>query len=71
MHFLIQVSNHPGAGSRLPTTEASNSWQTVYDGPIATATEAREAVNKLSDFYRNARCFKGLNIGKLHYAVLR
>lgn len=69
--YTLQVSNHKGAGARIPTQEASESWQTVYDGPIATPHEAREAVEKLSAMYRHARAFKGANVGKMYYAVLR
>ena len=71
MTYTLQVSNHPGAGSRIPTTAAAASWETVYDGPVATAAEAREAVEKLSAFYRHARAFRGKGIGRLWYAVLR
>lgn len=70
--YTLQVSNHPQAGLRVPTDEAQASWQTVYDGPIATPAEARAAIDKLSDMYRCARGFRGnRTIGKLWYAVLR
>lgn len=68
MTYTLQVSNHGEAGSRLPSEDAAKSWQTVYDGPIATA---REAVDKLAAFYRHARAFRGKAVGKLYYAVLR
>jgi hypothetical protein len=70
-HYTLQVSNHKGAGSRLPTLEATQSWETVYDGKIATAKEAKEAIEGLSQFYRHARGFRGSNVGKFWYAVLR
>jgi hypothetical protein len=70
-HYTVQVSNHPGAGSRIPTEEASKSWETKYDGSIATSSEARQLTEQLSKFYRNVRTFKGCQIGKLWYAVLR
>lgn len=69
--YTVQVSNHPEAGARIPTQAASESWKTVYDGPIATPKEARAAVDGLSAMYRHARVFKGAAVGKLHYAVLR
>ena len=69
--YTMQVSNHPEAGKRIPTEAAQASWQTVYDGPIATTTEARKAVDDLGDWYRHARAFKGKQVGKLWYAVLR
>lgn len=72
MYCTIQASNHPGAGARVPTTDARESWFTVFDGKIATKKEAREAVDALAQFYRHARCFVGSKtLGKLHYAVLR
>lgn len=71
MTYTLQVSNHVEAGSRLPSDDATKSWQTVYDGPIATAREARETVDKLATFYRHARAFRGKAVGKLYYAVLR
>ncbi len=69
--YTLQISNHPGAGSRIPTTVAAASWKTVYDGPIASAREARKAVDELAALNRHARVFKGKAVGKLHYAVLR
>jgi hypothetical protein len=70
--YTLQVSNHPGAGSRCPTQEAGESWETKYDGTIATAAEARKAVDELSKIYRHARAFRGYDPGgKLWYAVLR
>jgi len=71
MTYTIQVSNHPGAGSRIPTTDASQSWQTVYDGSIATVKEARQAVDSLSRWYRHVRAFRGYEVGQFWYAVLR
>ncbi len=71
MTYTLQVSNHPGAFSRIPTADAAASWQTVYDGPIATSAEARAAVDSLARLYRSARVFRGKAVGKLHYAVLR
>ena len=70
-YYTIQVSNHPGAGSRIPTADAAASWNTVYDGPLASSTEARKAVNTCADFYRHARAFRGKEVGKMWYAVLR
>jgi septal ring-binding cell division protein DamX len=70
--YTVQVSNHPEAGLRIPTDAAQQSWQTVYDGPIASQAEARKAVEGLSAMYRHARAFKGnRTIGRLWYAVLR
>lgn len=71
MTYTIQVSNHPESGRRIPTQEADRSWETVYDGPIATAKEAREAVDGLSRMYRCVRAFRGKSIGRLWYANLR
>lgn len=71
MRYTLQVSNHPGAGARIQSAEAGASWHTVYDGPIATPAEAREAIDRLAQFYTHARAFKGANAGKLWYAVLR
>lgn len=59
MYYSIQVSNHPEAGKRLPSLVATKSWETKYDGPIATANEARKAVDDLSKFYRHVRMFRG------------
>ena len=69
--YTLQVSNHPRAGERLETQEACESWKTIYDGPIATSHEARVAVDRLAEFYRHARAFRGADIGRLWYAVLR
>lgn len=69
--YTLQVSNHPEAGLRIPTQAATESWETKYDGPIATDAEARDAVDAFAMFYKHARLFKGNNIGRLHYAVLR
>lgn len=69
--YTLQVSNHHEAFQRIPTEAASKSWQTVYDGPIASAIEARRAVDQLAAFYRSARVFKGEAVGKLHYGVFR
>lgn len=69
--FTIQVSNHPQAGARIPTDEASRSWQTVYDGAIATDAEARKAIIDLSEWYRHARGFRGKSVGKIFFAVYR
>ena len=71
MRYTLQVSNHPNAGARVPTAEADRSWRIVYDGPIATAVEARAAVDQLAAFYRHARAFRGASIGRLWYANLR
>jgi hypothetical protein len=70
-YYTLQVTNHPEAFRRIPTEAASKSWETVYDGPIASASEARNAVDQLAAFYRCARVFKGKAIGKLHYGVFR
>lgn len=74
--YTIQVSNYAGRsgigqGGTLPTATGEASWQTVYDGPIATAEEARSAVDKLSAMYRHVRAFKGTSVGRLFYGVLR
>ncbi len=71
MTYLIQVSNHPQAGYRIPTQAATESWTTLYDGPIATPAEARKTADELSQFYRHVRVFRGRAVGKLHYAVYR
>jgi hypothetical protein len=68
--YTLQVSNHPGAGYRIPTQAASESWEVRYDGPIATPAEARKAVDDLAKFYRNVIAFRGREIGKLWYAHL-
>ena len=70
-HYTLQVSMHPDAGARIPTVAAAESWRTVYDGPIATPAEARAAVEKLAEFYTHARAFKGKELGKIFYSVLR
>ena len=71
-HYSIFVSNHPEAGKSGPATEAaSKSWENAYDGPIATPAEAYEAADKLANFYRNVRVFKGREVGKAWYAILR
>lgn len=71
-YYTLQVSNHPEAGLRVPTDAAQASWETVYDGQIASPALAREAIDKLSKFHRCARVFKGnRTMGKTHYAVLR
>jgi len=70
--YTLQVSNHTGAGSRIPSQDASESWRTVYDGEICTAQDARAAVEQLAKFYRHARAFRGGGtLGKFWYAVLR
>ena len=46
--YTIQVSDHPGAGKRVPSDEASKSWKTVYDGPIASSKEVIKAIDALS-----------------------
>ncbi len=70
--YTIQVSNHPDAGSRIPTDEAQASWVTKYDGPIASANDARRTVDELSRWFRNVRSFRGgKTIGKLWYSALR
>jgi len=71
--YTIQVSNHVGAGARLPTAAASKSWITVYDGPCASVNEARATVDRLTQWYRHARVFRGNKRtgGKLWYANLR
>ena len=71
MHYIIQWSNHPEAGLRIPTPAATESWQTVYDGTVASPQEARKAADDLSSFYRHVRVFKGKHVGKLWYGVLR
>ena len=70
--YTIQVSDHPGAGKRVPSDEASKSWKTVYDGPIASSKEAIKAIDALSQWHTHVRSFKGTGtIGKMFYAVLR
>ena len=69
--YTIQGSNHRQAGKRIPTEAASKSWEILYDGQIATAADARQAVDELSNWYRNVRAYKGKSIGKLWYANLR
>lgn len=74
MLFTIQVSNHPRAGERIcPNKEVGDSWETVYDGRLAGGSkDAKLAVDRLSNFYRHARVFRGnKTAGKLYYAVLR
>lgn len=71
MIYTLQVSNHREAGQRVPTAAASESWQTIYDGPIASPVEARRAVDEMSAMYRHVRLFRGGDVGKLFYAVLR
>ncbi len=70
MTYIIQVSNHPLAGKRIPPAVASESWSTVYDGPIASAPEARSVADKLTDWYRHVRVFRGRNVGRLWYGNL-
>jgi len=69
--YTLQVSNHPDAGARLTNAEAGASWQTVYDGLIASAKDARQAVDALGKYYRHARAFRGKNVGRFFYAVIR
>ena len=69
--YTLSVSNHPEAGRRIETEEDAKSWLIVYDGEIATPAEARQVVDKLSDWYRHARAFRGKNVGKLWYGVFR
>jgi hypothetical protein len=71
MTYTIQVSNNHDAGNRIPSDDAQRSWLTIYDGPIASATEAIAAVDGVARFYRHARVFRGSSVGKLFYAVLR
>jgi hypothetical protein len=71
MTYTLQVSDHAGAGDRIPTSQALESWRTVYDGPIATEEEARKAVDGLAQWHRHARAFRGQAVGKLWYANLR
>lgn len=67
--FMIQVSDHPGAGSQLPLKDASESWRTVYHGPLQVVT-AREMVDVLTKKHRHVRAFRGAGVGKLWCAVL-
>lgn len=68
MWFVIQVSDHPGAGARIPTDAAARTWRTVYAGDT-TATEVRNAVDNLAGKWaRHARAFKGADVGRLFYA---
>ena len=69
--YTLQVSNHREAGRRIATEAGAASWETQYDGQIATAAEARKAVDNLSNFYRHARAFRGKSVGKLWYGVFR
>lgn len=71
MFYTVQVSNHPQAGRRIQTQAASESWETIYQGQIATPFEARHFVDNLSEWYRHARAFKGYTVGKLYYGVFR
>ena len=71
MWYTIQTSDHPGASARVPTTEAAASWQTQHDGLISTPEKARALVEQYARCYRNARAFRGKNLGRLWYAVLR
>jgi hypothetical protein len=70
-HYTIQVSDHAGAGARIPTKAASESWYTVWDGNIAIKAHAMDAVDKLATEHPHARAFCGKEMGKLWYAVLR
>lgn len=67
--YTIQVSNHPGAGARIPTQAASESWRTLYDGPAASDADVRAVVDELAAWYRHVRAFKGSNtLGRMLYA---
>ena len=70
MTYTIQVSNHPQAGKRIPSQAAADSWQTLYDGAIATPDEARKACDDLAAWYRHVRCFRGTTVGTLWYGNL-
>jgi hypothetical protein len=70
-YATIQVSNHRESGLRIPTKAGGDAWETLYDGPIESAKEARRAVEELSAWFRCARVFLERDLGKLHYAVLR
>lgn len=67
--YTIQLSNHPGAGARIPTAEAAESWKTIWDGP-ATAKQARAMVDRYARDFRNVRAFRGSAVGRMFYAVL-
>lgn len=72
VRVLIQTSEHPEAGLRVPTAAASKSWTTFYDGEVDSKARAREAVDKLSEDHRHVRCFVGSGaLGKMHYGVFR
>ena len=71
MIYTLQISDHPDAGARIPTQDAADSWMTIYDGPIATPAEARQAVDELAQWHRHARAFRGRTLGRQWYAVLR
>jgi len=70
--YTLQVSNHPQAGRRIPPAEANESWKTIYEGPIATDAEARQAVTDLAKWCRHARVWRhGEKDTTQHEAVLR
>ena len=68
-HYTIQVSNHPEAGSRIPTEAGEKSWTTIFDSLMSSAEDARAAVGLAAATYRNVRAFRGLN-GRVWYAIL-
>ena len=67
MIYTIQVSDHPGVSSRVPSQEANESWRVFYYGPLESAAKAREIVHILSQWYMNSRVFQEM---KMHYAIL-
>ena len=67
--YTVFVSDHPGAGARIPTQEASESWK-PWDYPVAgPGYEIRRFADCLANVYRHVRIFKGGEVGKLWYAV--
>lgn len=59
--YTFQVSNHPLAlEHERPITEAAASvWETLYDGPMQSDSEARKTAQKLMAWYRHVRVFRG------------
>lgn len=72
MWTTIQTSAHPDAGAWVEPADAVASWLTIYDGPIRTQRDARNAVDAIVRRDGGAaRCFLGKRVGKFHYLARR
>mgnify|MGYP001597783437 CR=1 FL=1 len=64
--YTIQVSDHPAAETSPLTSEASESWTTIHDGPMRSP---KTAANTLALTHRYVRVFRGGSVGHLYYTV--